>query len=184
MFLSEGGCLVVNYDLVVAAVIKDQFKTIKSLAGYKENRKAYLSAICLCPNSIMSYAKRMKSWDLGRVVINFDINNVLHFFQCRLDIFEPFDSNGSEPDERKFFGFRISENIDPEKYFSNLIGELISHLNYSKRVLRTVGLYYDSDEEILAERNRLATESANKDNYHLEDSDKMLQKVKKNPNMP
>lgn len=178
MFLIEDGCLV-NYDLVVAAVIKDQFKIIKSLDGYNENKNDYLSAICLCTKNITNYATRMKSWDLGRVVINFDDNDVLHFFQCRLDIFKPFDSNRFEPNEGKFFSLRIPENIDPEEYVSNLIDELTSHLNYSKRVLRTVELYYDSDKEILAKRNRTTAENDNKENSQSKDSSKMLQKVKK-----
>lgn len=178
MYFDEG-CVVVNYDIVIAAVINKNFEIIKSLAGYKENKNDYLKAICLCTRAITEYANRMKTWDLGRVVINFDANDALHYLQCHPELFKPFDSNEYEPDERKFFGFRIPENIDLEEYFSNLIDELKSHLNYSKRVLRSVGLYYDSDEEILAERNRLAAEKANKENSQSEDSFKMLQKVKR-----
>lgn len=132
-------CVVVNLDLVVPAVIASEFLMMRCLAGYEDNKDSYLEALTISTRQIMNYAVRMKSWDLGRVVVNFDSQDADRYLQSRPDIFRQIDRN-------HIYSIRLSEHTDKDKALlvSELIDSLTSTINYSKSVLRTVGLLYDT----------------------------------------
>ena len=174
MFDEDG--TIVNYDLVLPAFIYSYYKRLKVLDGYKDNKKDYLGVICLTLKQIEDYAIKMKSWILGRVVVNFDAKEVLNFLQSHPELFKPFDSESNyfKHNENTFFSLVIPEDIDPEEYVINIINDMTSHINYPKRVLRAVGLLYDTKEEVVSVEDKVS-----KANYHSEAGSKMLHKVKK-----
>ena len=178
MYFDEG-CIVVNEDLAIPAHLSYEFSILRALPTYQKDethRREYIKCgVSITPKNAVDYAQRMKSWDLGRVVGNFDANDALHFLESHPKLFKTLDSERNvRHDENTLFSLVIPEGIDPEKYVYNVIDELTSHVNYSKRVLRTVGLLYDTKEEVVS-----VEDTVSQANYQLEASSKMLHKVKK-----
>lgn len=136
-------CVIVDLDLVVPAVIALEFINIRSLDGYRDNKEDYLSAMTISADQIMNYATRMKSWDLGRVVVNFDWHDAVRYLQSSSDIFEQIENYS-------VYSIKLpqSSGCDKAAYISDLIKSLTLKTNYSPSVLSTVGL--------LHEENRLA----------------------------
>lgn len=132
-------CVVVDLDLVVPAVISLQLLNIKSLDGYPENKEAYLSAMTISADQIVSYANRMKSWDLGRVVVNFDWDDAVRYLQSNSNLFRQIENYS-------VYSIIIPQmdEFDKERVITELLHELTSRINYSSRVLRTVGLLYET----------------------------------------
>lgn len=129
--------VVVDLDLVVPAVISTEFSNMKCLRGYKENKKSYLNAMTISLNQIMNYALRMRSWDLGRVVVNFEREDVSRYLHSNPDIFVQIDPS-------EIYSIRLNYyDGKEEEAVVNLINEMKSKINYSPRVLRTVGLLED-----------------------------------------
>lgn len=131
--------IVVNLDLVVPAVIASEFSMLRNLEGYEENKESYLGAMTISTKQIMNYAVRMKSWDLGRVVVNFDNNDVERYLQSRPMLFQQIDQDD-------IYSIRLAETTGEDKAFlvTELIKDLTSTINYSQKVLRTTGLLYDT----------------------------------------
>lgn len=127
-------CVIVNVDLVVPAVISSEFLNMQCLNGYDENRDEYLATMAISAGQIMNYATRMKSWDLGRVVINFGSEDVERYLRSKPDIFSP------KADQPRIYSILLSQGTDKEQLMKKLIDDFVSKINYSPYVLRTVGL--------------------------------------------
>lgn len=130
-------CVVVDLDLVVPAVISMEFSSMKCLRGYASNKKRYLNAMTISLNQIMNYAMRMKSWDLGRVVVNFRREDAARYLHSNPDIFVKID-----PSEIYSIQLPYDEGQE-EAAVLGLLDEMKAKINYSPRVLRTVGLLED-----------------------------------------
>lgn len=131
-------CVIVDLDLVVPAIISLEFSNMRYMEGYSDHSEKYLSAMTISLNQIMNYAARMKSWDLGRVVVNFNMEDAIRYLQSNPDIFEQIDHS-------QVYLVRLPHNANQDKdaLMSELIEKLVSKINYSPRVLRTVGLLHD-----------------------------------------
>lgn len=130
-------CVVVDLDLVVPAVISMEFSSMKCLRGYESNKRKYLDAMTISLNQIMNYAMRMKSWDLGRVVVNFRREDAAHYLRSNSDIFIKIDPS-------EIYSIRLPYDEGREEdAVQCLIDKMKARINYSPRVLRTVGLLED-----------------------------------------
>lgn len=131
-------CVIVNLDLVVPAIISSEFFSMRYMEGYSVHRDKYLSIMTISPHLIMNYATRMKSWDLGRVVVNFDKEDAVRYLHSNPDMFEQIDQS-------QVYLVKLPRNTDEDKetLMKELIARLVAKINYSPRVLRTVGLLYD-----------------------------------------
>lgn len=134
--------IVVNLDLVIPAVILQEIINIKSLNNYQNNSKAYLSTMTISVDQVMNYAMRMKTWDLDRVIVNFDKNDIINYFQHNADLFERINHSSAY-----LIKFLETNNCDMENYVLTLIKNLSSKINYPIRVLKTVGLSKDIDND-------------------------------------
>lgn len=134
--------VIVNLDLVIPAVILQEIINIKSLNNYQNNSKAYLSTMTISVDQVMNYAMRMRVWDLDRVIVNFDRNDVINYFQHNADLFEQIGHSSAY-----LIKFLETNNYDMENYVFSLIKNLSSKINYPVRVLKTVGLSKDIDND-------------------------------------
>lgn len=132
-------CLVVNVDLVVPAVISSEFLSIQCLNGYDENKDKYLETMTISARQIMSYASRMKSWDLGRVVINFESEDAERYLRSKPDLFSPTETL---PNVYSVILPQSTGTTDKESSLKDILQKFVSNINYSPRVLRTVGLLH------------------------------------------
>ena len=87
--------IIVNLDLVIPAVILQEMINIKSLNNYQNNSKAYLSTMTISVDQVMNYAIRMRAWDLDRVIVNFDRNDVINYLQHNADLFEQINHSSA-----------------------------------------------------------------------------------------
>lgn len=129
--------VVVNLDLVVPAIIESEFSDMKSMGGYETNKDQYLEAMTISATQIMNYASSMKSWDLGRVVVNFDREDAVRYLQSNPRRFKQISPS-------HIYSIKIPKNSDEssESRMKAFIRELTSEINYSTHVLRTVGLLH------------------------------------------
>ena len=132
--------IVVNLDLVIPAVILQEIINIKSLNNYQNNSKAYLSTMTITVDQVMNYAIRMRAWDLDRVIVNFDKNDVINYFQHNADLFEQVGHSSAY-----LIKFSETNDYDMENCVLSLIKNLSSKINYPIKVLKTVGLSKDID---------------------------------------
>ena len=126
--------MVVNVDLVVPAVISSELWNIQCLNGYEKNRDEYLATMTISVGQIMNYAARMKSWDLGRVVINFGSEDAEHYLQSRPDIFRRKEGCP------QLYSVLRPQDRNREQRITGIIADFVSKINYSPYVMRTVGL--------------------------------------------
>lgn len=131
-------CVVVNLDLVVPAVISLEFLNMRCLDGYSNNAEKYLDAMTISTHQVMNYAHRMKSWDLGRVVVNFGEEDADRYFKTNSDIFVQIGHS-------RIYSIQLPYETGKKKdsQLSELIQNLTSKINYSPYILRAVGLLYD-----------------------------------------
>lgn len=128
-------CVIVNLDLAIPATISYAFSNLKKMNKYNENANTLLGLIAISPNNILEYANRMKSWDLGRVVINFDSGDALEGLLSYPEFFIPMDGSQMYRLRPQKDNTRLTEDD-----VKTIIHSLVSNINYSPRVLRTVGL--------------------------------------------
>lgn len=135
--------IIVNLDLVIPAVILQEMINIKSLNNYQNNSKAYLSTMTITVDQVMNYAMKMRAWDLDRVIVNFDRNDVINYLQHNADLFEQINHSSAY-----LIKFLETDNCDMENCVLSLIKNLSSKINYPIKVLKTVGLSkgIDNDE--------------------------------------
>lgn len=124
--------VIVNTDLVIPAVLNMSLYKIINGDSSKELKDKFLSMIALSPESLVKFADRMKCWDLGRVVRNFDSMTALNILRQ--------DANLKELGRGGQFVIDFPKDVDKEQYLKKLIGEYLRPINYSPRVLRTCGL--------------------------------------------
>lgn len=124
-------CVIVDLDLVVPAIIREEFYTYSVLEREKEDIFNYFDFLTISPEHIMSFALYMKSLDLGRVVINFSQDDARKYIKIRSDIFK-------EIDDTDVYMVKINDNS--ARSINTWIEKSKSKLNYSKRVLSSVGL--------------------------------------------
>ena len=129
-------CVIVNLDLAIPATIQYAFSNLKRMSIYNENANTLLGLIAISPDNILEYANRMKSWDLGRVVVNFDSRDALEGLISYPEFFiYPVDDSQMYRLRPQNDNTRLTEDD-----VKTIIHSLISNINYSPRVLRTVGL--------------------------------------------
>lgn len=137
-------CVIVNLDLVIPAILSEQLIHARMLGEHNKSRGVdfYLNLVTISANQIITYAERMKSWDLGRVIINFTEEDANHYLNSNTKIFEK--KNGSD-----LFLVRLLPIVNGSNELSmkRLIEYLVSNINYSPRVLRAVGLLTSSDDD-------------------------------------
>lgn len=128
-------CVIVNLDLVVPAAITLELTNIKSLNGYRNNKDLYLSSMTISADQIMNYAMRMRAWDLGRVIVNFDREDAVRYLNSNADMFKQIHHDS-------IYVIKVpqTDENDMEESVAQLIKKLTSTINYPPRVLRTVGL--------------------------------------------
>ena len=135
-------CVIVNLDLIIPAILSEQLVRAKMLSEYNKKRSVdfYLNLVTISANQMITYAERMKSWDLGRVIINFTEEDANHYLNSNTKIFEK--KNGSD-----LFLVRLLPIVNGSNELSmkRLIEYLVSNINYSPRVLRAVGLLHESN---------------------------------------
>ena len=129
-------CVIVNLDLVIPAILKNEVDIVKEYRKYGENKRWHLENIQISPNYAMNYANSLKYLDLGRVVVNFRKEDVEKYFKLNSQIFKEILNENIY----KLILPMSDEVDDIEKHFDNLINEMVSKLNYSNHVLEVVGL--------------------------------------------
>lgn len=132
--------VIIYLDLVIPAVILQEYIWIKSLNCYRENKKSLLSTMTISADQIMNYAMQMRSWDLGRVVINFGKNDAELFLKRNPHLFERMDCK-----ENLYF-VKIPKSNNMECEVENFIRNLSHNINYPVNVLKTVGLLMKEGE--------------------------------------
>lgn len=129
-------CVIVNADLIIPAVVASEFSTMRRLNIDNTYSDIYLEAMTISVSKVMNYAKRMKSWDLGRVVITFNSEDIDFYLRSNTEFFRELE--GSEG----IYSIKIPKDgeIKKENSVRNLLKKLTATINYSPRVLKTVGL--------------------------------------------
>lgn len=128
-------CVIVNLDLAIPATIQYAFSNLKRMSIYNDNDNTLLGLIAISPDNIIEYANRMKSWDLGRVVVNFNSDDALEGLRSYPEFFIPMDGLQMYRLRPQNDNTRLTEDD-----VKTIIRSLVSNINYSPRVLRTVGL--------------------------------------------
>ena len=121
-------CVIVNIDLVVSAVIYSELAEIRRIAGGQAENQDCEKAITVSPDRVMRYARQLKFSDLGRIVINFGREDVAEYLDENSKIFRRVGESQV---------YRLAPVQTGQK---GALDGMLSKLNYSDRVLRTVGL--------------------------------------------
>ena len=119
--------LVVNIDLVIPAIIKDELKMYKALAK-KENGNLYKYSQCftISPKHIMAFAMWLKTLHFGRVIVNFTEEDALKYLRRNSNVFKEFDGS-------RIFIIDFLECT--EKNIQKYIDKLTLDINYDLDVL-------------------------------------------------
>lgn len=119
--------LVVNIDLVIPAIIKDELKMYKALAK-KENSSLckYSQCFTISPKHIMAFAMWLKTLHFGRVIVNFTEEDALKYLRINSNVFKEFDDS-------RIFSINFSECT--EENIQKYIDKLTLDINYDLDVL-------------------------------------------------
>ncbi len=133
-------CVIVNLDLVIPAVLASELSRVKRLShnSSEQNIDNYVASITISADRVTNYAMRMKSWDLGRVIVNFSKNDAENYLSARSNLF-------SEIDNLKIYSIILPQetNWGVSQSWDKMIQcikQLSNNLNYSERVIKTAGL--------------------------------------------
>lgn len=118
-----------------------EFTNMKALSkdkNYDEREKCF-KAMTISANQIMNFAYHMKTWDLGRVVVNFGREDAEYYLRSNSDIFKKIVFSGIS-DLPEIYAFQVQEGESGEVSINELLKDLKSKINYAPGVLRAVGL--------------------------------------------